>query len=265
MANRNVKTTSKINKQKQIEQEKRKKRKIMLTIFIIIVVITVICGYLLTAETFQIRDIKITGNEQLTSEQIQELSEIKIGDNIFATMEVVAKVKLKKNGYVEDVKIIKTYPNQIQIAIKERQKQFQIKTETGAYIYIDEQGYILDYSLDKLELITITGMEITEDEIKEKNRIEEKDLNKMENILQIREEAKKIEIAEKITKIQTEEEYIINLENEGITINLGDATNLKNRMFYVKAILEKETGNIGTIYVNGNLNEGFAPYFKQTQ
>ena len=53
----------------------------------------------------------------------------------------------------------------------------------------------------------------------------------------------------------------VKLENEGITINLGNCTNLKNRMFYVKAILEKEVGNKGTINVDGNLNEGFVPYF----
>ena len=104
-------------------------------------------------------------------------------------------------------------------------------------------------------------MNITENGIEEKTRLEEKDLNKMENILQIREECKKINIAEKITQIHTEDEYILNLENEGITINLGDANNLKNRMYYVNAILNQEAGNRGTIYVNGNLNEGFLPYF----
>ena len=51
------------------------------------------------------------------------------------------------------------------------------------------------------------------------------------------------------------------LENDGIIINLGNATNLKDRMYYVSAILKQESGNRGTIYVNGNLNEGFLPYF----
>ena len=73
--------------------------------------------------------------------------------------------------------------------------------------------------------------------------------------------AKKIEIADKITQIQVKDEYVLNLENEGIIINLGDASDLKNRMYYVSAIMKQETGNKGTISVNGNLNEGFLPYF----
>ena len=104
-------------------------------------------------------------------------------------------------------------------------------------------------------------MDITETEVANKKRLDEKDLNKMENILQIREECKKIEIDDKITQIQVEDEYILNLDNEGIIINLGNVTDLKNRMYYVSAILKQEEGNSGTIYVNGNLNEGFLPYF----
>ena len=102
-------------------------------------------------------------------------------------------------------------------------------------------------------------MDITE--ISNKKRLDEKDLNKVENILQILDECKKIEIADKITQIQVKDDYILELENNGITINLGDVTNLKNRMYYVNAILKQEAGNTGTIYVNGNLNEGFLPYF----
>ena len=104
-------------------------------------------------------------------------------------------------------------------------------------------------------------MDITETEAVNMKRLAENDLERMENILQIREECKKIEIADKITQIQVKDEYVLNLENEGITINLGDASDLKNRMYYVSAIMKQEAGNKGTIYVNGNLNEGFLPYF----
>ena len=83
----------------------------------------------------------------------------------------------------------------------------------------------------------------------------------MENILQIYSECKKINIDDKITQIQVEDEYILKLENEGININLGNASSLKDKMYYVSAILKQEAGNKGTINANGNLNEGFLPYF----
>ena len=216
-------------------------------------------AYLLTSPTFKIQEISVKGNEQLPKEKVEQLAEVKKGDNIFSKVGEVLKVKLKQNGYIEDAKINKIYPNKIEIEIKERKKRFQIKTESEKYIYIDEQGYILDCSTEKLEITTIIGMDITE--ISNKKRLDEKDLNKVENILQILDECKKIEIADKITQIQVKDDYILELENNEITINLGDVTNLKNRMYYVNAILKQEAGNTGTIYVNGNLNEGFLPYF----
>ena len=251
-----------INKQKEIEQKKRKRRKIILIIFIILCIITAICIYLLTSDVFKIQTIEIIGNEQLTPEEILELSEVKQGDNIFITTEIVTKVKLKRNGYIEDVKLQKEYPNKIKIEVKERQKAYQILTQTGCDIYIDGQGYLLDYSLEKLELPVITGMEITENQIGEINRLQENDLDKMENILHIQDEAQKIEIGTQIQQIDVQDEYVVHIDNERIIINLGDATNLENKMYYVKAILKQEEGNSGTIFVNGNINEGFAPYFR---
>ena len=199
--------------------------------------------------------------KQLNSKQIQSLAEINKGDNIFTKIGIVTKVKLKQNGYVEDASIKKIYPNKIEIEIKERKKQFQIKTENEGYIYIDEQGYILQYGTNKLEVPTIIGMNVKQADVGKKERLDEYDLNKMENILQIREECKNINIADKITKYQVNDGFIISLENEGITINLGDCSNLKNRIYYVNAILKQEAGNKGTLYVNGNFNEGFSAYF----
>ena len=176
-------------------------------------------------------------------------------------------MKIKQNGYIEDAIVTKEMPNTIKIEVTERKASFQIETENGYYIYIDEQGYIIDCVQEPKELVTITGMEITEENIEKKKRLENDDLNiKLENILHIREEAEKIGIYDQISKIQVEEnEYILKLDDLNLTINLGNATNLKNRMDYVKSILEKESGKTGTINVNGNLNEGFVPYFTENQ
>lgn len=260
------KRSSSFNKQKEIEKKRRKKRKIRLTFFIVIVIITGIISYLLNSSIFNIEDIEVVGNSQLNKQEIIEQSEIKLGKSIFTVSDVISKVRIKQNGYIEDVKVIKKMPNIIKIEVKERTPEFQIRTENGIYIYIDEQGYIIDYSQELQDLVTITGMEITEENIEKKKRLEDDDLNiKLENILHIKEEATDIGIYDKISEIQTRNEYILILSSLNLTINLGNGTNIKDRMDYVKSIMEKENGNSGTINVNGNLNEGFIPYFTESQ
>ena len=254
--------SGRMSKQREIEIKKRKKRKIRLIIFLVIIIIVGIILYLLKSPTFALIDVEITGNNQLTTEEVFAQSGLELGKSVFSEFNIVTKVRLKQNGYIEDAKISKKLPNIIQIEIKERKKQFQIRTETGFYIDIDEQGYVIDCSQEKENLIVITGMEITEENIEQKKRLENDDLNlKMENILHIKKETEQIAIFEKITEIQIGEDYILKLDNDGITINLGDCTDLKNRIYYVQSIMEKEAGNRGTINVNGNLNEGFLPYF----
>jgi len=220
-----------------------------------------ISTYLLTSPTFAIQQISIKGNSKVSSQEIRKLAEIQNGENIFSKLSIVMKVKLKQNGYIEDVEINKIYPNKVEINITERKHQFQIKTEAEGYIYIDEQGHILAHGVDNIEVPTIIGMDVNVNELTTLQRLGEQDLDRMENVLQIRQEFINIGIAEKITQIEVNDEYIISLGNEGVTINLGDATNLKNRMYYVNAILKQEEGNKGTIYVNGNLNKGFSAYF----
>ena len=216
--------------------------------------------------SFKIKNIEVMGNSQVDKQKIIEQSGIKIGNSIFSNINIISKVRIKQNGYIEDAIVTKKMPDTIEINVKERIAEFQIITDNGYYIYIDEQGYIVDYSQESRGLVTIYGMEITEENIEKKKRLENDDLNlKLENILHIKEEMTKIGIYDQILKIQVKNEYILSLDNLNLTINLGNATNLKDKTYYIKSIMERENGKAGTINVNGNLNEGFVPYFTENQ
>ena len=256
------KKSGSFNKQRELEKIKRQKRKKRLIIIILLAIITGIIIYLLNSKKFKLTNIEITGNNQLNNTEVIKQSNLKFGESIFSNFNIITKVRLKQNGYIQDAQIIKKMPNTIKINIIERKPSFQIKTENGFYIIIDEQGYIIDCLEESKDLVTITGMQITEENIQNKKRLEDDDLNvNLENILHIKDETTNMGIYNKINEIQVKNEYILKLDEINITINLGNCTNLKNRMYYVKSILEKEQGNSGTINVNGNLNEGFTPYF----
>ena len=248
----------KINNNKTNNQKINNKK--IIVIFAIIIVIAIL-AYLLKSDTYNIKQVEIEGNVEITKEEAISLSDIKVGQNIFLTSELVTKVKMKENGYIEDVKLKKVYPNKIEIQLTERKKDYQILTETGSYIYIDEQGHILQTSTTKADLKTITGMSISEEQAKQLKRLEQNDLDKMEKILHIKAENEKIGIEQNIVQIDVENEYVLHYKDDSIIINLGDAEDLSEKMFYVKAILKEEKDNSGTVYVNGNINEGFAPYF----
>ena len=59
-------------------------------------------------------------------------------------------------------------------------------------------------------------------------------------------------------------EYSIYLEEERKKVYLGDSSNLSNKMLYANAIIEKEKGKAGEIFANGDLNNKFRVYFRES-
>ena len=76
---------------------------------------------------------------------------------------------------------------------------------------------------------------------------------------------KKTDLSGKVTSIDitNKNEYSIYIEEEKKKVHLGDNSNLNNKMLYVVAIIEEEKGKEGEIFVDGDLNSKFQPYFRE--
>ena len=155
-------------------------------------------------------------------------------------------------------------PGNIEISVKERTVEYQIKLIDG-YIYIDEQGYILENSAQKSNVPILEGIKTSQEELLNSKRLNIEDLNKLNTVLKIIDESKNMNILDNITSINVEDinNYILYLEKEGKYVYLGDASNLNNKMLYIQIILKEEKENTGRVFVNGDLNNGFKPYFRE--
>ena len=270
MINKNHQKTNKqkevkmTKKQKQILKRKKRIKKILKIITLLILIIGGII-FALVSPIFNIQTINVTNNTTIPSETIISLSELSQGQNIFRFMKNNIIKKIKENPYIESVEIKRKIPNEVQITIQEREKDFNIQY-LNEYAYINKQGYILEISEQKIEAPIIKGITTQEEKIEIGNRLEAEDLEKLEVIIQIMNIAKNYELDTKITSIDVtnKNEYTLYIESEKKTIYLGDKTNLSNKMLYVQAILEKNQGKEGNIYVNGDLNNNFKPRFKES-
>ena len=111
----------------------------------------------------------------------------------------------------------------------------------------------------------IQGATTNEEDIVPGNRLNEDDLRRLENVIKIMNAAKDSGLDGQVTSIDISDEnnYSIYLNNEKKRVYLGDASNLSNKMLYVQAIIEQEPGKEGEIFLNGDLNNGFNPYFRE--
>ena len=240
--------------------QKKKKIKNFAKWTILILILIAIGIFLCTSSIFKIQEINISGNEQIMQEEIQINN--RIGRNIFLLSKGRIERDLKKIPYVKKVTIKKRLPNKLEIKIEERQKAYMIQSENG-YLYLDNQGYILEESSINIAKPILIGT--ASQELVPGKRLEENDLKKLEDVIKIVENCKKIKIYDIITNINIsdDEEYIIYIEEKRKFIYIGDSSNLANKMLYIEDILEKEVGKEGKIFVNGNFSEGFQAYFRE--
>ena len=254
----------KLNKQERKRKKRNKRIKLILKIILLIGIIAGGITFALTSPIFNIKDIQVLNNSQVNSDTIISLSELKIEENIFkfSTNSVIQKIK--ENPYVESVEVHRRIPNTVQIDIQERVATYSVDY-MGKYAIINNQGYILEISEDNKGLPIILNSTTAEQEVSPNQRLNEEDLEKLEDVLRIMSSAKENNLDTEVTNIDIDDknEYIIYLEQENKHVHLGDSSNLSNKMLYVVAILEEEKENPGDIFVNGDLNNKFQPYFRQ--
>lgn len=221
--------------------------------------------FFMMSPLFNLSEITVVGNEKIATDSIISLSQLQIGENIYKTSSRKIENKIKQNPYIESIQIKRNLPSKITITAKERKTTYMLEY-ANSYAYINNQGYILEISEQKLEVPIIIGYSISQEQIKPGNRLQEEDLLKLETVLKIMDSANANNIGNLITRfdISNKQEYKVSMETEKKTIYFGDATNLSTRMLYLKAALEDAKGLEGEIFVSGDLNKEKA-FFREKQ
>lgn len=259
------KKNNKKNTKKQQTQKKKKKNSFKVIKWTSIILI-LLGGtiYFLLSPYFNIKEIKATGNTKISDEELISLSGIQIEENTFKIINSKIVNNVKQNAYVESVKIKRKLPSIIEIQISERTPTYMISL-ANAYVYINNQGYFLEVSKEKLNLPILVGYSTKEGEIHVGSRLCTEDLQKLNDVLQIIKVAESNEIKNLVTKINilNKNNYILELKSEKKNVHIGDCSNLSTKMLYIKSILEENKNIEGEIFVNTDLNNKGAIFRKK--
>lgn len=265
MTRKNNKKEQVLNQRKQREIErKKKKRNRILKISLLLLIIIGGITFALTSPIFNIKDIQVINNTQVGTNEIISISELNLESNIFRFLKTNVENNIKQNPFIESVEIKRILPNTVQLTISERTKKFSVEF-LNSYAIINTQGYILEISENNENLPILKGLTTSEEEFYAGNRLNEKDLEKVESAIKIMDVCADNNLDGLITYIDMKDEsdYIIYMESEKKIIYIGNNSNISNKIIYIKAIIN-ETKNIeGEIFVNGDLNNKFKPYFRQ--
>ena len=257
------------NKKKGIKQQElaRKKRKIAFRIVKYTTLVAILIGggiYFLLSPFFNITTINVVGNERITKEEIISLSNINLNENTFKVQSNKVQQNIKQNAYIEKVFVKRKLPNGIEITVEERKPTFMLSF-ANAYIYLNNQGYMLEVSKTALNIPIITGFLTKEEDLHAGNRLCSEDLQRLGQALQIMKAAESNGLQNLITKIniQDKQNYILELKSEKKTVYIGDNSNLSTKMLYIISILNENKKVEGEIFVNTDLNNKGAVFRKK--
>lgn len=241
---------------KQEKQRRMKKNKLIKFILKLLVLLALFIGltaYGLTSPVFNINEIEILGNEKFNKDEYIRLSGLSLNNNIFNFRKSMVVYGIKQNAYVESVVVKRKLPNKVEIQVEERKVNYLLELESQEFAYINSQGYILEKSKEELPLTIITGVLTDKQNIVEGNRLSNEDLERLQDVIKIKDAINNAEINQELNKIniKSKANYILTFEKEAKEVQVGGINdNLSSKMLYLKYLLEEQEGVPGIIYLN---------------
>lgn len=257
---------NKKNVDKRKKQKKSKNKKIhkkLISFFLVIIFLGIIV-FLLNSKFFVIKEVEVNNNAKVSKEELEEIANFGQYKNIFLlnTRKIENDIEAN-NAYIEEVQVSRKLPHTAVITVKERVPKYMLQF-ADSYVYINNQGYMLEVSTENINLPIILGFKTDLSNIEVGKRLDIEDLKRMETIIKIVETANLNEVGEYITKIDISDEsnYTLILEEIQKTVYLGDCSDLNTRMLYLNGILKLYKNTPGEIFINMDLNTENA-YFRE--
>lgn len=246
------------NYKKRKSQKQNKIKKVLKWLTIIILMVGSIICFMMSS-IFNIKEIIVKGTETRKNELIS-YSQISVGQNIYTFSKLIVRNNILENPYISDVNIKRNLPDKVTIEVTERVPAFLIGIG-NAYIYIDNQGYALEISENKLELPVLISLSVDVMEFKPGDRLPKDDLIKLNQVINIINSLNSNEIKQKVLSInvKSSSQYILEMDDRK-TVYLGDENNLTVKMLYLKKILESEVGIAGEIFLDESTKK---PFFRE--
>ena len=214
-----------------MKKKKKNKKKIILKILIIIIILGSLIFHF---KNMKIKNIYVTGNNNLKDQEIIELAGINNYPNLFQISSRKIEKKIKLNPLIDSVKVKKTFLGKITINIKEY--NLLLKNEIDNTIYLDN-GQKIANDINIIGLPTLTNdvdKDILNNFLKKLNTINKDILSKISEIT--------------YSPNEYDKDLFLFLMNDGNYVYIT-TTRLDNINKYENVLLELE-GKKGIIYLD---------------
>lgn len=230
-------------------RKKRKTHKLLRRFLITIGVLAVITGILYFG--FEVKSVKVTGNEQYSEEEIKTIimADAKMNNSLYYFLKNKF-VKQKAIPFVDTLNVTLLSPRTIQIEVYEKGIVGYFK-HLENYMYFDKDGIVVESSTQLIDGIPqIKGLEFEEVVLYEKLPVEDEDI--FTTILNLTQAILKYDVHPDVIKFNKKQEVTLKLGN--INVLLGKHDLMREKIQKLSSLTSKMEGMSGTLHLE-NFNE----------
>ena len=218
------------------------------TAYRVILLAVLVLGLVVIFGLFRVRKLVISGNKQYKAEEIQEaiMQDGLCKNSLYLLWKFSDQAKVKESIlFLNGAEAKLRTPFEVQVTVKEKQ-QIGYLLNQGSYIYFDKDGMIVEISDQPSEDVPlITGLDVEKAELYEKLPV--KDEGMYNTIVTLTKTLNKDGLVPNEIRFNTRD--TITLVFEDIKVNLGDDTDLEDKMSALNSIYAQLDGRHGTLYM----------------
>ncbi|MCJ7691233.1 MAG: FtsQ-type POTRA domain-containing protein [Clostridiaceae bacterium] len=242
------------NSEKLLNKRKKKKkvRNLMLLVIIMVSTLVTLC---LKLPYFNITNVEIVGNVNVSNAKINELVSAHLNNNIFYASFVDSKKQIIKNPYILDVKIKKKLPNKILIEVEERVAVFYGKVKDTYYI-IDNEGILLEKksNIKDMNIVHLVGINLEKCKVGDVILIENRKIEAANDIANIINEYRKTKDNIIISSVDISDVLDVKAFSGKMCIKFGTTEDLDNKFNKAINIISQPKYKATTGYVDVSFN-----------
>ena len=237
---------------RNFEKEKKVFSKPFVFFLVILFLLTVL--YSLYIHTFmQISDIYISGNKNISDEQIISQMANPIGENILTYNIADSEERINAIDTVDGVEIKKVFPNLLSIEVDESYPLFYQEEKDKTY-YIDNKAKVIENSPENNDgLIKIRGAKL--------RNITGENFTSSEASLNFVKAIQEFSYIDKVKEIDLENKAEIGIMLNDIDVKFGDLNNISDKLKLLDKILN-DIDQKGVLAIQIDLDNGKNPIVK---
>lgn len=233
---------------RHVKREKNNSGAAILALLSLVAIAIIITMFL---PVFNIAEIRVTGNENLTAEQVKNMLTIKEKDNIFFFNGKRNEKNILNNHFVKSADVNRIFPHTVEVTINEYKLRGYVPY-SGSYLYIDGDGRVLDMQKNiSKSLPVVEGLKFDNVTVGEILQVDNP--STFETMVELSKMFEKYNLLSDVIRVDITDVSNIHLYTGNIDISFGSFDDANRKlMMLIEVLKDFDTSMPGTINLTAN-------------